>query len=242
MKLKITKILLGTIIVFGILMVNSSSVFSQRGDSNDTKEVKNGNGKSLQTSNTLESADRKLDEKIGEFNKLLAAYSSMKDTKVRITPANTTFTQKANYIELENYDFILEQLGSSKVVGSRIRRLRLYFNGNDLEKVECEVIDNNFLSKSRNYTIVVDPTPKTLENGDIVISHQKNTEPKVTKELKDYDNTLSTPNKLKFKREWYLEYLIDFERMFRYTKKYQQMYGSNNDYDTIEILKKSLNY
>jgi len=243
MKLKLIKILTGTAIVFGILMITSSSVFSQRGDSSDNKNgYTNSNGKSLQTSKTLEAADRKLDSKINEFNKLLAAYSSMKGTKVRITPANTKFIEKENYIELENYDFILENLGSSNVVGSRIRRIRLFFNGNDLEKVESEVIDNNFLNKSKEHTKVIDPSPNTVENGDIVITHQKNTEPKVTKELKDFDNTLSQPNKIKFKREWYLEHLIDFERMFRYTKKYQQMYGSNTDYDTIEILKKSLNY
>ena len=190
----------------------------------------------------LEKTEQDLDEKIAEMNSLLSDFAMLKDSEVHMSPTQTRFRQGDDFIEMEKYDFIKDHFGSHLVVGRKTKRVRLYFSGSELVRVESEIEEINFKTGERIISRVVDSSPGSLENSDIEVFTQKNQETPNEVNVGDMENTLSNPNRIKFKREFYLEHLKIFERYFRYTKKYLEQYGSNTDYNSIETLKDSLDY
>ena len=203
-------------------------------------------GENLQTSKEMDSENSTLNSKIAEYGTLLAEFNKLTKAPVKITPAQTKFVKGNDYIELENYLFILEGLGSTKVIGSKVTKMRLYFgggsNGGELSKIITEIVMNDFVEKTVYYHKVTDPSPLTDDTDDIIINEKIDGLGETETTLGQYDMTISNPNRIKFKREFYLPLLVDFERLFRYTENYQRMYGTNNDYETIELLKSSQNY
>ncbi|MES0490589.1 MAG: hypothetical protein ABUK01_11380 [Leptospirales bacterium] len=200
----------------------------------------------LQSSQQMQDESKTLNVKIVEYSKLLSEFNSLTKEPVKITPAQTKFFKGNDYIELESYLFIQEGLGSTKVVGSKVTKMRLYFNGGDsggeLSKIITEITMNDFKEKTVYYHKITDPSPATEDTDDIIINEKVDGYEETETTLGQYDLTISNPNRIKFKREFYLPLLVDFERLFRYTENYQRMYGSNNNYETIELLKHSQNY
>ncbi len=197
---------------------------------------------SLQKAKELEETEGLFDEKIATYNEALADYSTLQNDGIVYSPGKTVFKSGDGYIELEAFDFIKEDFKSTKVVGGRQKNMRLYFSGDSLTKVESVIIEKNFAAKSTYYTKIVDPDPMSPENGDIEITIKVNDEPSRTTTLSQMENTLTSPNRIKFKQEFYVSHLQDFERLFRYTEKYRAHYSSNDDYNAIEIMKRSLTY
>lgn len=195
-----------------------------------------------QKAQELEETEKTLDERIAQFNAMFAEFADLKAGDVNHSPEQTRFRRGDDFIELEKYDFIKESFASNKVVGRRTKYLRLYFSGDTLSRVESEMIEVNFKTGKRHVSRVVDGAPDSAENSDIEVFTQYNQEAPNETTLGDMENTISSPNRIKFKREFYLEHLKVFERYFRYTKKYRELYGSNNDYNSIETMKKSLDY
>lgn len=196
----------------------------------------------LQKAKELEETEAILDEKISVYNEMLANYSNLQDESIIYSPDKTIFTVGDGYIELESYNFIREELQSTKIVGGQQKFMRLYFSGESLTKIETEIIEKNFAAKSTYYTKIVDPDPTSAENNDIEITVKVDDDPSRTTTLEQMQNTLTNPNRIKFKREFYITNLQDFERLFRYTEKYRAHYSSNDDYNAIEIMKRSLKY
>lgn len=196
----------------------------------------------LQKAEELEKSEETIDKKIAEYNEMLAQYNTLNEGEVELSPVQTKFTKTDDYIELESYDFIQDNFSPSVVVGGKVKSMKLYFSGDKLARVESTIVKENFQEKIKITSIVTDPDPMSVENGDIEIMTQTNNEEPHRVKLENMENTLSNPTRLKFKREFYLRHLRDFERLYRYTKQYKYQYGSNNDYNTVEKLKESLKY
>ena len=215
-------------------------------------------GTDLQNVKELEISEKSLDEKILEYNTLLANYGKLIKQDVRYTPMKThfrsclkgkSFPQKddpacksEDYIEVESYEFIQAAFNYTEVVGSKVKILRLYFDGDSLLKVESRITEENFQENSKYDSKVVDPTPTTVDNKDIVIMNRFNEGIPYEVQLGNIENTVSNPLRIKFKREFYIEHLQQFEVIYRYAEKYTQRYGTNKNTMAIKYLKKSLKY
>jgi len=193
-----------------------------------------------QLAQELEESEKKLDKKIMEMSKEFTDFYALKGQEVNITPAQTRFRQGGDYIELESYAFINHTRNTKEVVGMKSKTMRLYYSGNSLKKIETMVIEENFQQQTKIENIVVDPSPQTEGAEDIEVTNIFNDGRPVTLTLKDMQNTISNPLRIKFKREFYVKNLAYFQKMYKYTVGYQKRYGANTSNGLIEDLKKSL--
>ena len=195
-----------------------------------------------QKAEALDQFEKSLDSKIMVINKKLAQYSSLMNEKVTHTPVHSRFRKGDGYIEYEKYDFIYENPSSSVIVGGRKKLVKLYYNGDTLSKVESEIIDENYVLRTKKTLKVTDPSPATEENTDMTVFRQLNKESPREFKLADMQNTISNPNRIQFKKEFYLDFINNLEEDLRYTRKYVDLYGTNSQTDTIEELKTSIDY
>lgn len=240
------------LLVTGILLAMTGSAYSV------SDILKEGKNEELQKAKELELSEKTLDEQILEINTLLSRYYKLIDIDITHTPMKTTFRkcrngvsspkkgdencQNEDYIELEVYNFIPESYSSNRTIGYKSKMVRLYFKDKTLVKVMSRVIEENFKMKVRYDSIVVDNTPTTDDTSDIKIQTRFNTDDPYQTLLGNMENTLSSPTRINFKRDFYVKHLTYFERMFRYVEEYAKRYGSNKDLVTVERLKRALEY
>ncbi|MCX7633883.1 MAG: hypothetical protein N2Z22_11185 [Turneriella sp.] len=212
-------------------------------------------GKDSQKAAELAETEKRLDEQIKQLCERLQMMYTLRDIgpKVKLTPTQTIFTmgkdEDGEYIELLAYTFNPRSFNAPQPVGTASKTMRLYFSGKELTRIKTIVDDQNFFEQYKYYTKVVHPTPVKGNPNDIQLftSFNKPTEiaeksPDYTVKLADVENEPSNPNRLKFKRDFYIEHLIYFEKLFRFTFEFQKRGASNDDVETIRRLKQSLRY
>ncbi|MCS6985289.1 MAG: hypothetical protein NZM25_09235 [Leptospiraceae bacterium] len=123
----------------------------------------------LQKAKELEATDKELDRQIKDLNVLLERYHVLKNIPVRYSPANTVFTKGEDYIELDSYNFIPMSFNNGTAVGTRLKKMRLYFSGQKLVKVVSLVYEENFYEKTKYISEVTDPSPTDDNTNDIAI-------------------------------------------------------------------------
>jgi len=220
-------------VAIGLLITVSLYTQDQQDGQNQTE---------TQKAQELEAFEKNLDEKIAELNSRLANYSILSDQEITHTPVQTTFTKGDGYIQLESYDFIPESYGSAVIVGGKRKTVQLYFSGSSLTKIVSIIVDENFATRETITSTVTDPSPSSVENNDIEIKNIQKDGKTYISTLGDVQNTISNPDRIKFKKEFYIKHLEYFDRSFEYTKKYLSLYGTNTDKKTSETLKNSLKY
>jgi len=171
--------------------------------------------------------------------------------KVVQSPTQTIFNtdKDGKYIELVAYTFNPQSYNYGKPVGTAAKTMRLYFSGEKLTKIETIVDDQNFYEQYKYYTKAghdnpVDGTPNAIKLetsfNKTTVDADKKADYAVT--LGDIENDLTNPNRIKFKRDFYIEHLIYFEKLFRFTYEFQKRGASNGDVETIHRMKNSLRY
>lgn len=212
-------------------------------------------GKDSQKAIELAETEKRLDDQIRQISERLQAVYTLRDIgpKVRQTPTQTIFSmgkdEDGEYIELVAYTFNPRSTTNSNPVGTSAKTMRLYFVGKELAKIKTTVDDQNFFEQYKHYTRVVHPGPVKGNPNDIQLStsFNKSTEvaeknPDYTVKLADVENDPTNPNRMKFKRDFYVEHLIYFEKLFRFTFEFQKRGASGTDVETVNRLKRSLRY
>ena len=220
-----------TLAVFVLVM--AGSLFSQESKKEDANS---------QNAKELDDFDKSLDSKIFSINKKLEQYSDLMEKTVTHTPSHSRFRKGNGYIEMEKYDFVYVSANSSEVVGGKKKITRLYYNGKSLAKVESEIIEENYKLRTKTLLKVTDPSPGSEDNGDISVFKQLNTEKPLEFKVSEMDNTISNPNRIGFKKEFYLDFITNLEEDLRYTRKYVDFYGTNSHQITTKELKKAVDY
>ena len=215
------------------LVILGGAIYSQ-----DSKEGSGGSQKAKE----LDEFEKSLDSKIAVINKKLEQYSDLMNLEVSHTPVQSRFKKGNGYIELEKYDFLYEASNSTVIVGGKKKVMRLYYSGQSFSKIESEITEENYKLRTKKLLRVIDPSPNTEDNGDIMVFRQVNKENPLEFKLSEMDNTISNPNRIQFKKEFYLDFLNNLEEDLRYTRKYVDFYGTNSHLTTIEELKKSVSY
>ncbi len=206
------------------------------------ESLSKGKNTEIQKSVELDKTEKALDEHIKKLGEMLQRYNKLQNIDVKYTPGQTIFTKGDGYIELISYNFIPTSFSYGKPVGTKEKRLRLFFSGETLTKMETEVMEQDFLRQTKFYSKVVDPSPTDAEVNDITITTSFNDAKAYEVTLKNMENSLTNPLRINYKREYYIDHLTYFEKMYRFTEEFQKHYGTNNDMITIERLKKSLAY
>jgi hypothetical protein len=199
-------------------------------------------GDESQKAQELDEFEKNLDSKISLINNRLGTYSSLLNMDVTHTPFQSKFRKGNGYIEMEKYDFIYEPGSSKTVIGGKLKTMRLYYSGTTFSKIESTIIEENYLLRSRKLFKVVDPSPATDDTSDIEVFKQVDKEKPLEFKLSEVDNTVSNPNRILFKKEFYVEFLNNLEEDLRYTRKYVDFYGTNNHAVTFEELKQGVDY
>ena len=205
-----------------------------------------GKNTEIQQAEELTSTEKALDAQIVSINKTLTRYAKLQALKVKYTPFQTVFRKDAekNFVEIEAYSFLTEGMVETNGdrAGYRKRIVRLFYENNALSKVESSVIEENFITKERYESTVIDPSPTDDNINDITLTTKFNKADTYSIGLKKMENTISNPLRIEFKRDFYINFLTDFEKLFRYTEEYQKQYGTQDDYITIQNLKRGLVY
>jgi hypothetical protein len=212
-------------------------------------------GKDSQKATDLVETEKRLDDQIRQISEKLQVMYTLRDIgpKVKQTPTQTIFSmgkdEDGEYIELVAYTFNPQSYNYGRPVGTAAKTMRLYFTGKDLSKIKTIVDDQNFYEQYKYYTKALHPGPVKGNPNDIQLatSFNKTTEvaeksPDYQVKLADVENDPTNPNRIKFKRDFYIENLIYFEKLFRFTFEFQKRGASNGDVETIQRLKHSLRY
>lgn len=212
-------------------------------------------GKDSQKMTDLLETEKKLDEQIRQVCERLQVMYTLRDIgpKVKLTPTQTIFSmgkdEDGDYIELVAYTFNPRSYNYGIPVGTAAKTMRLYFTGKDLAKIKTIVDDQNFHEQYKYYTKALHPNPVKGNPNEmqLVTSFNKSTEvaeksPDYKVKLADVENDPTNPNRVKFKRDFYIEHLIYFEKLYRFTFEFQKRGASNDDEETIHRLRNSLRY
>ncbi|MBV6492150.1 MAG: hypothetical protein LDLANPLL_00141 [Turneriella sp.] len=212
-------------------------------------------GKDSQKATELADTEKRLDDQIRALAERLQAMHTLRAIapKVKLTPTQTIFAtgkdEDGEYIELVAYTFNSQSFNIPRPVGTAAKTMRLYFNGNNLSHIKTIVDDQNFYEQYKYYTKVSHPNPTKGDPNEIQLATSYNKSVEVAEKSPDYkvklgdiENDPTNPNRIKFKRDFYIENLIYFEKLFRFTFEFQKRGASNGDVETINRLKKSLRY
>jgi hypothetical protein len=212
-------------------------------------------GKDSQKATELQETEKKLDDQIREISVKLEAMHTLRDIgpKVKLSPTQTIFTmskdEDGEYIELTAYTFNPQSYNYGRPVGTAAKSMRLYFNGKSLARIKTIIDDQNFYEGYKYYTKSSHPTPASGNPNDLQLSTSFNKSTEVAEKTPDYqvkladvENDPTNPNRIKFKRDFYIENLIYFEKLFRFTFEFQKRGASNDDVTTINRMKSSLRY
>ncbi|MDH4263784.1 MAG: hypothetical protein OEV78_12135 [Spirochaetia bacterium] len=220
-----------------ITVIFVSALFAQESNTPAANE-----SKGSQQAKELDEFEKSLDSKIAQINKKLEKYSELMQLEVNHTPTQSRFRKGEGYIELEKYDFMHGASNSTEVVGGKKKVIRLYYSGQTFSKIESVITESNYKLKTTKIMKVIDPSPTTEDLGDVEVFRQLNKETPLDFKLSEMQNTISNPNRIQFKKEFYLDFLTNLEEDLRYTRKYVDFYGTNSHKNTIEELKKSVDY
>ena len=199
-----------------------------------------------QVSESLKNTEKQLDERILEVNKSLSRYSRFLKTKgiIKYSPQNTVVTvnTEKNYVQIESYSFIQESKVSTELVGLKNKTMRLFFSGDNLVKIETEIFEDNNSTNTKKQILITDVSPTSVDTTDIELSSSTNNLKAYTTTFGDIQNTNSRPVRIQYKREYYTDNLVYFEKLFRFTEEFQQVGATNIERENLAILKQSLKY
>ncbi|HRP69749.1 MAG TPA: hypothetical protein PLY93_09490 [Turneriella sp.] len=212
-------------------------------------------GKDSQKAAELAETEKRLDDQIRQIAERLQAMHTLRDIapKVKLTPTQTIFAtgkdEDGEYIELVAYSFNSQSFNIARPVGTAAKTMRLYFNGKDLTRIKTIVDDQNFFEQYKYYTKASHQNPVKGDPNEIQLQTSFNKPTEIAEKAPDYkvklgdiENDPTNPNRLKFKRDFYIEHLIYFEKLFRFTFEFQKRGASNGDVETINRMKNSLRY
>ncbi len=179
------------------------------------KEKKGGDQQYKLTSQTLDQQGSELDKQITNYSarmaEIIKKYDLLKTTGIRIIPYQTTYAQGQDYIEMEKYSFIKDDIYNRDVVGVQSRKIKVYTNGDTISKIESEIYDHFYWAGTSNIVRITDPSPTAEGTDDIVFTHIVNGRTYLeNKKLSEIKNTTAYPIRNDLKREFLVPHMSYF--------------------------------
>jgi hypothetical protein len=196
------------------------------------------------TSQTLDQQGGELDKQVtayaGRMADIIKKYNLLKTTGIRIIPYQTTYVQGADFIEMEKYSFIKDDIYNRDVVGVQSRRIKLYTSGDSISKIESEIYDHFYWAGTSNIVRITDPSPLTAGTDDITFTHIVNGKTFLdNKKLADIKNTTAYPIRNELKREFLVPHMSYFMNSLLFIAEAYYKGMKDSEEGMTEYLKKA---
>jgi hypothetical protein len=162
--------------------------------------------------------------------------------------------QEREGIELTQFEFVYaEDEQVREAIGSRRKSVSLFYKrtapGNvdteqdfTLDLVVTRIVLDNFKKGVKDVEIVIDPTPLTENQDDVLILHRYNQKPSQVVVVGTMPNTPNFPQRNGFKQKFYMKLLDHYNILFRLLDGYAKKDGNAYNDTVIELLRKSTEY
>lgn len=171
-----------------------------------------------------------------------------------IQVAAPTFSGQREGIELTQFEFIYpDDEPGREAVGSKRKSLTLFFKRTGQGTVDTEtdftldyvvtrIIEDNFKKGVKDMELVIDPTPGTKEMDDVIIVHRYNQKTPQAMVVGAMPNTPNFPQRLDFKRKFYVRLMDHYNILFRLVDGYAKKDSNNYQDSVLEHLRRSTEY
>ncbi len=179
--IKIVVAVLALALPFGSVMVKAAD------DEKKSEAASEGDKlKSAELDKDGQALDKQMQKVYTDMQKVITSYGFLKDELRRgITtlPYQIAFryakdkdkegkeVSGTDHIAIERHKFIKSDLQNSKIVGVKNRVMKLYYSGENINKIVTEITQRNYEDDSTTIVTIVDPTPMDEKTDDITMTH-----------------------------------------------------------------------
>jgi hypothetical protein len=199
------------------------------------------------TSEKLDQQGKELDAQIialtNKIADIIKKYDLLKSTGIKVIPYQTTFLQGSDFIVLEKYSFIKEELYEKDIVGIQTKKIKIYTNGQTISKIESEIYDHNNWAGSTNIVRIVDSSSMSGNTDNITFTHVENGKTFLdNKKLADIKNTTAYPIRNELKREFLIPHMSYFVSSLLFIAESYYKGLKDSEAGMTEFLKKANKY
>jgi hypothetical protein len=197
-------------------------------------------------SDELSKEGQKLDEEINfiykKINDVIVKYKLLQLKDIRLLPYRTVYITKDNYIEVEKYE-IARDYYNNEIMGINKKISRIFFSGDAMFKVECEISEQLLDIGYSDRIIITDPSPLASGTDDMMFTQIKKNKMIVeNKKLGEIKNDEAAYIRNNIKKEFIIPHITFlFDSLLSIADTY---YKGIKDKDSMlsDFLKKSANY
>ncbi len=198
-------------------------------------------------SEKLDAKGDELDKQITRLNqdleKLLVKYDLLNTKDIRQLPFQTTYNMGDDFIQMEKHLFNRNPVAADKVVGIRTRMIKIYTDGNKINKIEYVLYNKDYNSGFWDRVTIMDPTPTDGNTGDIEFTHISTGKTVLkNKKLADIKNTTANPVRNELKQDFLVPNLNIFYDAFQFTAEAYYSEFKDADVKMSEFLKQTTRY
>jgi hypothetical protein len=220
-----------------IVMVAVSSAQEKKGNEQEYKL----------TSEKLDQQGKELDAQVTALTNKLAdiikKYDLLKTTGIRVIPYQTTFSQGPDFILLEKYSFIKEELYEKDIVGIQSKKIKIYTNGQSISKIESDIYDHNIWAGTTNIVRIVDTSSMSGNTDNILFTHIVSGKTYLeNKKLVDIKNTTAYPIRNELKRDFLIPHMSYFVSSLQFIAESYYKGLKDSEAGMTEFLKKAKKY
>lgn len=199
------------------------------------------------TSEQIDQRGKNLDAQIATLaNKMadvIKKYNLLKATDIRVIPYQTTFVQGDDFIEINKYSFIKEEIFEKDIVGVQSKKIKIYTNGQSISKIESEIYDHNYWAGTTNIVRIIDPSPTTENTDDVVFTHAVNGKLYLeNKKLGDVKNSTAYAIRNDLKRDFLVPHMTYFLSSMLFIAESYMKGFKDSEAGMNEFLKRSKKY
>ncbi len=203
-------------------------------------------------SEQLDNQGKTYDKQILEINtsiqKKISETGILTNENIRVLPYQTQFRvgpdrEKPQYLEIIKHTYIRSSQFGRDYIGVEEKIMRIYTDGNSVSKTETIISTKNYNSLESEVVTVIDPSPMTEDNDDIIFTHEVNKKKLIEeKKLGDIKNTLAQPLRNEIKMQFIIPNLsILLNSIVFISEASLKGFGDSDDL-MLDFLKKSTLY
>jgi hypothetical protein len=144
---------------------------------------------------------------------------------------------------MEKHVFKRDPVAADKVVGIRTRMIKIYTDGNKINKIEYELYNKDYDSGFWDRVRIMDPTPTDANTGDIEFTHISTGKTVLkNKKLGEIKNTTAFPVRNELKQDFIIPNLNIFYDAIQFTAEAYYSEFKDADVNMAEFLKQTTRY
>jgi len=198
------------------------------------------------TSDKLDAQGKLLDEEIAglaqKMAQLIKKYDMINNKSIRILPYQTNYNLGSNYLEIEKYSFMKDEIYASKIIGIKKKKIKIFVTGQNISKIESEIYEKSDESGVAQIVSIDDPSPETVGSDDIKFVQTYKGKKVLDKKLGEVRNTTASQMRNEIKRMFLVPHYQLFYSMLQFIGEAYSSSQKDSDSDLTDFLMKSTKY